>query len=118
MATINVEVDLCGVDVEVEVEFKPGWFQAGNRRGHPDNWEPDEGENAEIDAITLHLQSGGSMEVTDYLEPSEIERIQAACDRYEVEPDYPEPDEDYYDEDPNVDCGTDNYGFDRECGNR
>ena len=111
MATITVTVDLCGVDVEVEVEFNPGWFQAGNRRGHPDNWTPDEGANAEVESINLPLNNGGSIEVTPYLEAEEIARIQQACDRFEPEPYFSEPDDDYFDDGPcNVDCGTDSYG--------
>lgn len=35
-------------DVTCTVTFNPGWFQRGNRSGHPDNWTPDDGENAEI----------------------------------------------------------------------
>ena len=117
MATIQVTVELKGVEVEVDVDFRPGWFKAGNRRGHPDNWEPDDGEGAEIEEVTIHLQSGRYVSVLKRLAPSEIERIQKACDKYEVEPDYPdyEPD-DHYDEDPNVDCGTDSMGRDRDYG--
>jgi hypothetical protein len=97
MATISVEVDLCGIEVSVEVEFNPGWFQAGNRRGHPDNWTPDEGANAEVESITFQLRSG-NIEVTPYLERSEIEKIQRACERYEPEPYFSEPDDDYFEE--------------------
>jgi hypothetical protein len=35
-------------DVTCTVHYNPGWSQAGCRSGHPDNWTPDEGENAEI----------------------------------------------------------------------
>jgi hypothetical protein len=40
-------------DLEVEVEFDPGWEQAGCRSGHPDNWTPDEGEDPQITSVTL-----------------------------------------------------------------
>ena len=40
-------------DVEVEVEYNEGWFQAGNRSGHPDNWEPDSGEDPEITDVGI-----------------------------------------------------------------
>ena len=35
-------------DLEVSVDHNPGWYQPGNRSGHPDNWTPDEGEDPEI----------------------------------------------------------------------
>jgi len=40
-------------DVEVEVEYNEGWYQAGNRSGHPDSWEPDSGEDAEITDVGI-----------------------------------------------------------------
>ena len=116
MATIQVEVLLRGVDVEVDVDFSPGWFKAGNRRGHPDNWEPDEGEAAEIEKITLHLRSGRYVDVEKRLAAREITKIQEACDRYEHDSrdDYVSEPDDYYESDPNVDCGTDRYGRGRD----
>ena len=111
MATIQVEVILKGVDVEVDVDFSPGWFKAGNRSGHPDNWEEDEGENAGIEKVTLHLRSGRYVDVEKRLAPSQIAKIQKACDRYEHDPhDYADEPDDDFDTDPNVDCGTDRYG--------
>lgn len=35
-------------DVTCTVTYRHGWFRRGNRSGHPDNWTPDEGEDAEI----------------------------------------------------------------------
>jgi len=40
-------------DVEVEVEYNEGWYQAGCRSGHPDNWTPDEGEDPEILSVVI-----------------------------------------------------------------
>jgi len=117
MATIQVDVILKGVDVEVDVDFEPGWSRPGNRRGHPDNWDDGDGEPAEVEKITLHLRSGRYVDVEKWLAPSQIEKIQEACDRYEHDSrdDYPDEPDNY--DDPrgyNVDAGTDNYGRDRE----
>jgi len=40
-------------DVEVEVEYNEGWYRAGCRSGHPDNWTPDEGEDPEILSVVI-----------------------------------------------------------------
>lgn len=96
---ITMSITLAGVDVDVDVEFNPGWFQRGSRRGHPDNWTPDEGEPAEIERVALTLESGRVVDLTRRLPKDTMERIQRKCDAYEPEP--PEPDyepDDYYDD--------------------
>lgn len=40
-------------DVQVEVKYDEGYFQAGCRSGHPDNWTPDEGEDPEVTSVIL-----------------------------------------------------------------
>jgi len=116
MATIQVDVILKDVDVEVDVDFEPGWSRPGNRRGHPDNWDDGDGEPAEIVKITLHLRSGRYVDAKKRLAASEIAKIQKACDRYEHDSrdDYVSEPDDYYESDPNVDCGTDRYGRSRD----
>jgi hypothetical protein len=52
------------VEIEVEVEYHPGYFQAGNRAGHPDNWTPDEGDDPEIETVTI-IETGEEIDVTD-----------------------------------------------------
>jgi len=121
MANVEIEIT-CGanqVPLVVEVEFTPGWFKAGNRRGHPDNWEPDEGENAEIESVTL---PGQAKDIWHKLSQREREQIQAVADEFKAD-EGPDPD-DYYDsrddyDDPrdyNVDCSTDSNGRDLDYG--
>jgi hypothetical protein len=40
-------------DVEVEVEYSPGWFQAGRYSGPPDSCYPDEGEDPVIESVVI-----------------------------------------------------------------
>lgn len=40
-------------DVPVTVEYNDGWYEPEKRSGHPDNWEPASGEDAEITSITI-----------------------------------------------------------------
>ena len=112
MPVTQVTVEVKGVEIDVEVEFTPGWFQRGCRSGHPDNWTPDEGEAAEVHSVALLLGSG---RMIDFTNNSDVMRqVQKACDEHEVEPDF---DDDPYDHDSfddsrdfNVDCGTDSMG--------
>jgi hypothetical protein len=116
MATIQVTVFLKGVEVDLDVDFTPGWSTPAKLSGHPDNWEPSDGENAQIEEATLHLRSGRYVSVLKRLDPVEIEKIQESCDEYRHDPrdDYNEPDDDYDPRDSyNVDCGTDNWGRSR-----
>lgn len=119
MATTHVLVDLKGVEVEVTVKFNPGWYRPAKLSGHPDNWEPADGEPAEIEEIKLHLASGRVLDVESRLAYSEIKKIQEVCNEGgSSEPDYdPREDDDYDDpRDNNVDCGTDSNGRDRDYG--
>jgi len=86
-------------DIEVEVDYTPGWYQAGCRSGHPDNWTPDEGEDPEI--ITVTTVEGG-IDIVDALTKKQIESLilQAVKDQEQQAEDAFEPPDDYYDDDP------------------
>jgi len=40
-------------DIEVEVSFREGWFKAGRLSGPPEDCYPDEGEDPEVESITI-----------------------------------------------------------------
>jgi len=40
-------------DVHVEVEYRPGFYIPACRRGHPDNWYPEEGEDPEVLSVKI-----------------------------------------------------------------
>jgi len=78
-------------DIEVEVDYNPGYFQAGCRSGHPDNWTPDEGENPEITSVKIlegghditHLFTG---KLLRQLEDKAWEHQKGLADDYDPEP--------------------------------
>lgn len=88
-------------DIEVEVEYDPGWFQAGCRSGHPDNWTPDEGENPEITKVKIlegdhditHLFQGKLLRA---LEDKAWKDQEAQADDYDPPDYYDEPYDDYF----------------------
>jgi hypothetical protein len=89
---INVDIFHGGEEVTVEVEFAEGWFRPGNRRGHPDTWTPDEGENAEIIAVKLD-----NCDITRKLSKTARAKIQKACDTPPAREEYDGYDPDYAD---------------------
>ena len=89
-------------DIEVEVEYNPGWFQRGCRSGHPDNWTPDEGENPEITKVKIlegdhditHLFRDQALRA---LEAEAWQNQEAQADDYDPPDDYDyEPYDDYF----------------------
>jgi hypothetical protein len=89
-------------DIHVEVEYDPGWEQAGCRSGHPDNWTPDEGESPEITSIKLD----GNHEILSIVNPLELAELTNLCweDQTEqAEQDFGEPDDEPYYDDPSLD---------------
>jgi hypothetical protein len=72
-------------DVEVSIEFEPGWFKAGSRRGHPDNWTQDEGEGSEVHKVK-RLDTGE--DVTPKISRRTMQHIHTVLDavsQYEAE---------------------------------
>jgi len=85
-------------DIEVEVEYEPGWEQAGCRSGHPDNWTPDEGENPEI--ITVTITGEKNYDIEDVLSKKELSSLVAEAWKDQegrAEDDFDPPDD--YDDD-------------------
>jgi tRNA(His) 5'-end guanylyltransferase len=97
MASTTVTVTFYDVDVDVDVEFEPGWFKKGSRSGHIDDWTPDEGECAQIEKVTITLESGRVVDLTNRLTDRQRKKIQDACDR-ESEPEPHYDDEPCYDD--------------------
>jgi hypothetical protein len=63
-------------DIEIEVEYHPGWEQAGCRSGHPDNWTPDESEEPEIVSVTI---IDGDHDITSEITPQQLRSLKDAA---------------------------------------
>jgi hypothetical protein len=63
-------------DIEVEIEFEPGYHQDGIRSGHPDNWTPDEGEDPQVTKVTI---IDGDHDVTDVLSKQQFAALTHAA---------------------------------------
>jgi hypothetical protein len=95
-------VTIKDVDVEVEVEYTPGTNVPASRRGHPDNWTPDESEAAEVHAVrALKADGRAGKDVTGKLSKQTMDRLtREAWDAGERAKEDPrdEPDEPYDDD--------------------
>ena len=77
-------------DVEVEVEYNEGWYEAGNRSGHPDNWTEDSGEDAEVTEINLTEEDwkpaeGENRDLLGAIQHSSVVRLIQACNEHQEE---------------------------------
>jgi hypothetical protein len=73
------------IEVEVEVDYHPGYYQPGCRSGHPDNWTPDEGEDPEIESVTVE-ETG--KDITRDLSPEQLKALEKAAWEHQSEPDW------------------------------
>jgi hypothetical protein len=99
------------VDVDYTVS---GSYRPGKTCGDPDSCYEAEYPEVEYDNEAVLTLKNGQKIAYDLSKLSKrlLDKIQKACEdgaSSHSEPDY-EPDDDYYDENPNVDCGTDRYG--------
>lgn len=81
-----------GDDVDVDIEFSPGYHTPASFKGHPDLWTPEEGEAPEITSVKI---SDTGEEILSRLSKSEVQRIEKSLERVQEddhEPDY-EPDD-------------------------
>lgn len=108
IAYVNLVAAACGEpfdpedeipDIEVSVEFTPGWFTPGRLSGPPENCYPDEGESPEIIKVTI-LE--GDHDITADCTPEEIQRLEDEAWESQQESDddyYPDDRDDYQDDD-------------------
>jgi hypothetical protein len=91
-------------DVEVEVDYKPGWFKPGRYYGPPESCYEDEGEYPEILKVVLHDPDYPSTDLLKLLPEAMVESLQTEAwdhqrnTEQDYEPDYDQDPEPYYDE--------------------
>ena len=92
--TMTIDTFCNGVDGEMDVtvtgDVSP--FRAGNRSGHPDTWEPDEGGEVEITKVVRPDGAETSLNSKEEERAEQMLRDAAgdddSCLDYDDEPDY------------------------------
>jgi hypothetical protein len=64
------------VDVPVEVHFKAGWYRDAKLSGHPDSWEPADGEDPEIlHAFYIRADNSVAEDLLDLLSKAQLRKL-------------------------------------------